>query len=470
MECVGSIEVYTSQGSKHIKLHVGDITTQPSTDKIDVLFISAYRGIYESPSRPTVVNALKDKLDISVKELAQDRKIDLSDIFSLWMSQDLPEDKPFGKLVCFESKSPKQEIDNLFGAMMLLFKGIEHSIMTPILGTGPQGLKVSEMFEAMIKSSIKWIKAGLPVTCINFVLLDNKSDQHKKSIEIFQETQREANIKNEEERQKQETLMKKKAYKVCKEPYTRMQRLRKRSQGKTFIVKNNSDELRVIKKMKVPLQQNKPWFNAYEKGISLLEKLKECPNVINLLDCDESADSNRYLVFEYAEMNMEEFLDNIQLNFYSVSYLWKLMVTAVDSIHEQDVVHGYLKPSHFLLVKGSVKLCDFGIAKLLMKDETGTLTGIPQCNDYDFRAPEIEGLENPTLNKEIDVWSLGCILYFMVYGKTPNQKHKIQYTQDTENAQAIYVMKRCMTDNPEKRPSTRQLLDLPYLRYILSYS
>ena len=63
-----------------------------------------------------------------------------------------------------------------------------------------------------------------------------------------------------------------------------MQRLRKRSQGKTFIVKNNSDELRVIKKMKVPLQQNKPWFNAYEKGISLLEKLKECPNVINLLD------------------------------------------------------------------------------------------------------------------------------------------------------------------------------------------
>ena len=35
------------------------------------------------------------------------------------------------------------------------------------------------------------------------------------------------------------------------------------------------------------------------------------------------------------------------------------------------------------------------------QDETGTLTGIPQCDDYDFRAPEIEGLENPTLNKEV---------------------------------------------------------------------
>lgn len=43
---------------------------------------------------------------------------------------------------------------------------------------------------------------------------------------------------------------------------------------------------------------------------------------------------------------------------------------AVYTIHEERIVHSDLKPANFLLVKGSLKLIDFGIAKAIMSDTT----------------------------------------------------------------------------------------------------
>jgi serine/threonine-protein kinase TTK/MPS1 len=46
------------------------------------------------------------------------------------------------------------------------------------------------------------------------------------------------------------------------------------------------------------------------------------------------------------------------------------MLTAVHSIHEQRIVHSDLKPANFLLVEGTLKLIDFGIATAIQSDTT----------------------------------------------------------------------------------------------------
>ena len=46
------------------------------------------------------------------------------------------------------------------------------------------------------------------------------------------------------------------------------------------------------------------------------------------------------------------------------------ILQAVNTIHEDRIVHSDLKPANFLLVKGSLKLIDFGIAKAIMSDTT----------------------------------------------------------------------------------------------------
>lgn len=56
-----------------------------------------------------------------------------------------------------------------------------------------------------------------------------------------------------------------------------------------------------------------------------------------------------------------------------VSFCWYFLqqiLQAVNTIHEERIVHSDLKPANFLLVKGSLKLIDFGIAKAIMSDTT----------------------------------------------------------------------------------------------------
>ncbi len=46
------------------------------------------------------------------------------------------------------------------------------------------------------------------------------------------------------------------------------------------------------------------------------------------------------------------------------------MLQAVQVIHDEKIVHTDLKPANFVLVKGSLKLIDFGIAKAIPNDTT----------------------------------------------------------------------------------------------------
>lgn len=51
-------------------------------------------------------------------------------------------------------------------------------------------------------------------------------------------------------------------------------------------------------------------------------------------------------------------------------YSLQQILLAVNTIHEERIVHSDLKPANFLLVRGSLKLIDFGIAKAIMSDTT----------------------------------------------------------------------------------------------------
>jgi serine/threonine-protein kinase TTK/MPS1 len=165
------------------------------------------------------------------------------------------------------------------------------------------------------------------------------------------------------------------------------------------------------------------------------------------------------------------------------------MLKCVASVHRHDVAHCDLKPANFLLVKGSLKLIDFGIANVI-QDDTINVHREHQVGTPNFMAPEALIYANVDtalhtgegkvvkLGKPSDIWSLWCILYMMVYGKAPfaqcqgnlqkamlitNPLHIITYPSTGVGGVhvppgCIKTLKACLTWDQFQRPDVEALL------------
>ncbi|CAD7962188.1 unnamed protein product [Amoebophrya sp. A120] len=102
------------------------------------------------------------------------------------------------------------------------------------------------------------------------------------------------------------------------------------------------------------------------------------------------------------------------------------MAKAVSFIHSRNIVHFDLKPANFLMFdnRTTVKLSDFGLARVVDCDKSH-ISRFGHCGTVLYMAPEAlhqgEQYENTMkMRPGTDVWSLGIILYAMIYGKPPH--------------------------------------------------
>uniref|UniRef100_A0AC34R211 Protein kinase domain-containing protein n=1 Tax=Panagrolaimus sp. JU765 TaxID=591449 RepID=A0AC34R211_9BILA len=192
--------------------------------------------------------------------------------------------------------------------------------------------------------------------------------------------------------------------------------------GSSYVYECRSDDLQCQVAVKIVDLEEIDYVvkEGYMNEVKLLQKLHGNNHIIKLYDF-ELQDDLLYVVMELGEVDFLTYLnssDTLEPLFIKVFFLQ--MLRCVKAIHDEDIVHSDLKPANFLLVKGHVKLIDFGISSqiplnmsYIIKDhQAGTINYMSPESFYD---PE-RGIE---LRKAADVWSLGCILYLMVFKTAP---------------------------------------------------
>ncbi|XP_022141543.1 serine/threonine-protein kinase MPS1 isoform X2 [Momordica charantia] len=301
-------------------------------------------------------------------------------------------------------------------------------------------------------------------------------------------------------------------FKVNGKLYQRLGKIGSGGSSEVHKVISSDCTIYALKKIKL---KGRDYATAYGfcQEIVYLNKLKGKNNIIQLVDYEVTDrtllqevlngsmnnkdvrvkdDGYIYMVLEYGEIDLahmlsqkwkeidgsDQTIDENWLRFY-----WQQILQAVNTIHEERIVHSDLKPANFLLVKGSLKLIDFGIAKAIMSDTTniqrdsqvGTLSYMSpeafMCNEKDANGNTIK------CGRPSDIWSLGCILYQMVYGRTPfseyktfwakfkvitDPNHEIKY-EPVGNHWLLDLMKKCLAWERNERWRIPQLLQHPFL-------
>ncbi len=144
------------------------------------------------------------------------------------------------------------------------------------------------------------------------------------------------------------------------------------------------------------------------------------PNVARLYDGGVTEDGQPYFVMEHVGgQPIDRYCDARQLGISARLTLFKDVCRAVAYAHRNLVVHRDLKPSNILVTdEGTVKLLDFGIAKLLegKDEELRTRTGL-RVMTPNYAAPE--QIRGQAITTATDVYSLGVVLYELLCGRRP---------------------------------------------------
>jgi|AntRauTorckE6833_2_1112554.scaffolds.fasta_scaffold02849_2 serine/threonine-protein kinase len=155
---------------------------------------------------------------------------------------------------------------------------------------------------------------------------------------------------------------------------------------------------------------------------SLLSRLNH-PNIARLLDGGVSGDGRPYYVMEYVDgLPLTEYCKKHNCTLDEQLALFEQVCKAVQYAHTNFIVHRDLKPDNLLVTKeGSVKVLDFGIAKLLdqeLSEQTLMQTRAGQrLLSLHYAAPEQITMEPVTA--ATDVYALGLLLYELLADARP---------------------------------------------------
>lgn len=277
--------------------------------------------------------------------------------------------------------------------------------------------------------------------------------------------------------------------------FTRMDCIGRGGSSKVYRVMAENFKVFALKRVTLE-DQDEAAIRGYKGEIDLLKRLENVERVVRLFDYELNEEKQTLSVLmEMGESDLNRVLtqrlnaDEASFDVTFTRYFWKEMLECVQAVHQYDIVHSDLKPANFLLLQGKLKLIDFGISNAI-QDNTINVHREQHIGTPNYMSPEAlidsnaaSGLPANVgklmkLGKPSDVWSLGCILYQMTYGKPPfahiaNQMQRIMAIPNPNHiidfpangvgnvpiaSSLIKTLRRCLNRDQSQRPTVTEML------------
>jgi serine/threonine protein kinase len=150
--------------------------------------------------------------------------------------------------------------------------------------------------------------------------------------------------------------------------------------------------------------------------IECLKKFSH-PNIVQYIERFETKDG-AYIVTEKCEGDLFDLIILKGGRFRTeneVSYIIRQILLGLDYIHQKHIVHCDLKLSNIIYKKENdliIKIIDFGSSQYINQDQFLEIL----VGSTSFIAPEVL---SGSYNKSCDLWSVGCIVFCMLFGYNP---------------------------------------------------
>jgi calcium/calmodulin-dependent protein kinase I len=206
---------------------------------------------------------------------------------------------------------------------------------------------------------------------------------------------------------------------VFETDYKLEEKLRSGSYGTVYTTRhkksNEEFAVKVIDRSKLKEKDDKATF----REIGIMKDLNDVENIVKLIDVYVLPEYF-YIVQVYARGGdvFDRLAKRVSYTEKDARDLGVILLGIMREIHKRKVVHRDMKPENLLLKTSmndtSILLADFGFAKYVPEEGLKTRCGTPA-----FVAPEI--LVGNYYNTQVDMWSVGCLIYMLIGGYPPFQ-------------------------------------------------
>ena len=230
----------------------------------------------------------------------------------------------------------------------------------------------------------------------------------------------------------------------------------------------------VLTKQKVAIKKVSIDDISIRLEIELMKKIHS-KYIVEIYDVIQK-DGYFFLIMEFAEgMTLLDYINTRPgpVEEYAAKRIIYQLLKCLDYLHNtEQIVHRDFKPENIMIDKElNIKVIDFGLSNQASNKSDKFTTA---CGSPFYAAPEIIRGEEYTY--AVDIWSLGIVIYCLLYGVLPFYDENIKtlfkkilfanpsyysYVSDEAND----IIQKCLNKIPEKRVTLKELLENPWFGY-----